>query len=608
MEVVFIKLFNMSISAGWLILAVVPLRFIFRKAPKSISCILWALVAVRLVCPFLFESVFSMIPSAETVSPDILYAETPEIHSGISAFNTYVNPVISQSLTPAAGTGANQLQMVSTAASIVWMSGMAAMMLYGVIGYAGLRRKVAEAVPLRGNLWQSQAVASPFVLGFFHPRIYLPFGMEEKSMAYAVAHENAHISRRDHWIKPVGFLLLTIYWFNPLIWLAYALFCRDIEFACDERVIKRMGADDKKAYSEALLDCSIRPRSLAPCPPAFGEAGVRQRIKNVLNYKKPAFLVIAAALVSCAALGACFLTNPQSSGLPAKDVGEYDAGSLGGDSFSAGNTAATAPSPAFGGIYSAGALLAQNGSLSYLPEDGSYYAQIILSADSLTVINNEGETVFESGGSKARRMTREALIEKLGEANLYGMAEEDVPEYDSPEDMTAYSYYPPDGGEKDIQYGIYWFNGEPGWFVQGEMLRIYRLEPAAPVTTYISQSCIYMNPLSSYYPFHGDSGYRYLMGKDSFAIVDKETEKTVELFTDIEWNWQDITGREWAELFSDGAGAPDVDIEEYAPRQTLGLSDKYRLLEMSGRYWIMEMHENTKMGTFVWSIYQLTPA
>lgn len=310
MEAVFIRLLNMSIAASWLILAVIALRFLLKNAPKNIRRILWALVGIRLVLPFSPESLLSLIPSAETVSPNILYAEAPKIHSGISAFNAYVNPVISESLAPAAGASVNPMQVVAYIASIVWIIGMIVLMLYSVISYVLLRRRVADAVILRDNFWQSEKVAFPFVLGLFRPRIYLPFGMDDESLAYVVAHEKAHIKHRDHWIKPIGFLLLIVYWFNPLIWLAYILLCRDIELACDERVVKQMSAKDKKAYSKALLTCSIDRRSIAACPLAFGEAGVKQRIKNVLNYKKPAFWIIIAALASCVIVAVCFLTNP----------------------------------------------------------------------------------------------------------------------------------------------------------------------------------------------------------------------------------------------------------------------------------------------------------
>ncbi len=202
-EALFISLFNMSIAASWLILAVVLLRVILKKAPKAIRRILWALVGIRLVLPFSFESFLSLIPSAETVSPDILYAEAPKIHSGISAFNTYVNPIISEALAPNVAASVNPMQVVAFIASVVWIIGMIALLLYSVISYVRLRRSVADAVILRENFWQSEKVASPFVLGLFRPRIYLPFGMDDESLAYVVAHENAHIKHRDHWIKPI---------------------------------------------------------------------------------------------------------------------------------------------------------------------------------------------------------------------------------------------------------------------------------------------------------------------------------------------------------------------------------------------------------------------
>ncbi len=312
METIFIKLFNMSIAASWLILVVILLRLLLRKAPKSLCCILWALVGIRLICPFSFESVLSLIPSAETVSPNILYSETPTISSGIDIVNSTVNPVITESLAPQVEASVNPLQIVVYVMSIVWLGGIAAMLLYSVLSYVYLCRKVATAVLLRDNIWQSEKVSSPFVLGLFRPRIYIPFSTDADGMQYVIAHEAAHIQRHDHWIKPLGFLILTVYWFNPLVWLAYTLLCRDIELACDERVIKELGVHAKKAYSSALLEYSVGRNMIAACPLAFGEVGVKQRVKNVLNYKKPAFWIIIVALASIVIVAICFLTNPKT--------------------------------------------------------------------------------------------------------------------------------------------------------------------------------------------------------------------------------------------------------------------------------------------------------
>lgn len=312
MEVLFIKLLNMSITAGWIVLGVFLLRLALKKAPRWAVCALWALVGVRLVCPVSFESVLSLIPSAETISPNILYSSAPQIQSGIDFINSAVNPALSESFAPDVYASANPMQIAAFIASAVWLFGAAAMLLYAAFSYFRLRRRVAAAVLFSDNLWQSEAVSSPFVLGFFRPRVYLPFGLDEGAMACIASHERAHIKRRDHLIKPAAYFLLCVYWFNPLIWLAYILLCRDIELACDERVIKDMGADGKKAYSRALLSFGAARSAVLACPLAFGEVGIKLRVKNVLNYRKPAFWIIIAALILCAAASIMFLSNPKT--------------------------------------------------------------------------------------------------------------------------------------------------------------------------------------------------------------------------------------------------------------------------------------------------------
>lgn len=313
MEAVFLKLVNLSISAGWLVLAILVLRLVFRKAPKWVFCLLWALVALRLVCPISMESAWSLIPSAQTLPPEILYTAAPQIDSGIQAIDRAVNPVLGQSMAPAPGASANPTQIWSFILARVWAVGVAAMALYALVSYWLVKRRVATATLLRENIKQSERVDTPFVLGIFRPVIYLPYRLEEEDLAYVAAHERAHIGRRDHWWKPLGFALLCVYWFNPLLWLAYVLLCRDIEGACDEKVIGEMGPEDRRGYSTALLHCGVRRRSLAACPLAFGEVGVKARIKSVMSYKKPAFWVVALSLIACAAAAVCFLTNPSPS-------------------------------------------------------------------------------------------------------------------------------------------------------------------------------------------------------------------------------------------------------------------------------------------------------
>ena len=311
MNELFLKIINMSISASWLVLAVLILRFVLKKAPKWINVLLWGIVAIRLIFPFSFESTLSLIPSAETIPLNIGMDTTPTINSGISAINNAVNPIISQSNTPMAGASVNLLQITIGIYEYIWIFGMIALALYTAISYWRLRRKVDTAVRYKDNIFQSENVSFPFVLGIIKPRIYLPFKMNGQYLEYVVAHEQAHICRKDHWWKPLGFLLLMIHWFNPLMWLAYVLLCRDIELACDEKVIKELGNEQRGDYTQALVACSVNRRMIAACPLAFGEVSVKERVKSVMNYKKPAFWVIIIAVIICVGVAVCFLTNPK---------------------------------------------------------------------------------------------------------------------------------------------------------------------------------------------------------------------------------------------------------------------------------------------------------
>jgi len=312
MSAFFLTIVNMSISASWIVLTVLLLRLLLKRAPKWVMVLLWGIVAVRLICPFTIESVMSLIPSAETISPEIMMDATPEINSGIPILNNAINPVISESLAPDPVASANPLQMLIPILSIVWIVGIVGMLVYTVISYSIVKKKIDTAVLLRDNIFQSENVVSPFVLGIVKPKIYLPFKTNDLDMSHVIAHEQAHIRRKDHLWKPFGFLLLALHWFNPLMWLGYVLLCRDIELACDEKVIKDLNTEQKADYSQALLTCSVNRRMIAVCPLAFGEVGVKNRVKSVLNYKKPAFWIIAVAIIASVVVAICFLTDPQS--------------------------------------------------------------------------------------------------------------------------------------------------------------------------------------------------------------------------------------------------------------------------------------------------------
>ncbi len=319
MEKLFLELLNRSITAGWLILAVILVRLLFRRAPKWVTGCLWLLVAVRLVIPFSFESVYSLIPRAETVPYEILYSERPTIDSGISVIDTVVNHSLESSV-PVPGASVNPLQITAALTACLWIAGMTVLLISAAVSYVLLKRKVRTAVRLRENIKQSEHIATPFVLGIFRPTVYLPFSVDESEAEYIIAHEKTHIRHGDHLVKPLAFLLLSVYWFHPLMWLAYILLCRDIELACDERVIKNMSTDERRAYSTVLLEFSTKQRLITACPVAFGEVGVKTRVKSVLNYKKPAFWLIVLALAVCVVCGVCLLTDPQPiEGLPSAE-------------------------------------------------------------------------------------------------------------------------------------------------------------------------------------------------------------------------------------------------------------------------------------------------
>ena len=311
MGAVFLKLLNLSVNASWLILVVLAARLLLKKAPRWIACLLWAFVAFRLCCPFSLESVLSLLPSAEAVPAGITAEQKPQIDTGITIIDDAINPVMENTFSAEVSDGVNPLKGVVGIAAVIWLAGVAAMLLYALVSFIRLKRRVRLSLAVNDRVRECDEVESPFILGMFRPVIYVPSGMKEETLELVTAHESAHIKRGDHWWKPLGFLLLSVYWFNPLCWLAYILLCRDIEAACDEKVIRDKDREYVAAYSQALLDCSISGRMIKACPLAFGETGVKERVKGVLNYKKPAFWVILAAVIACIVIAICFLTDPK---------------------------------------------------------------------------------------------------------------------------------------------------------------------------------------------------------------------------------------------------------------------------------------------------------
>lgn len=327
MTELFYTILNMSISASIFIFVVLLLRLFFRKAPKWVSVLLWGLVAIRLLLPFVPESALSLMPKAEWVTQNTFYPEE----------NTFFDSIPADRIKVDAGMGKDVVYYYKVVEppieihrgvspvfvlSCIWLAGVAAMLVYMLVSYIRVMRCVRGAKQFRGNIYTSESVSSPFVLGLIRPRIYLPENMDAVSMSYVIAHEEAHLRRFDHLWKPFGFLLLAVHWFNPLIWIGYILLCRDIEMACDERVVRGMNEEERADYSEALLECSVNRKIISACPLAFGEIGAKARIKIVLNYKKPAFWIVVLAVIASVTAAVCFLTNPMNK--PAISIDDHD--------------------------------------------------------------------------------------------------------------------------------------------------------------------------------------------------------------------------------------------------------------------------------------------
>ncbi len=362
MDLIFLKLLNMSIAAGWLICVVLLLRPFLKKAPKRTLCVLWEIAAVRLICPISLSAPFSLIPSSEALDPHVVqYAQKPTVNTGVLFLNRILNPLVSQTFSPAPGASANPLHIWMFTAGIVWVLGVILLLGYGVFRYIRLCTGVREAVPfvwsvvsrdavsgnhpfpaqrmvpfaqsevdsqaeasIKRDLWLCDAVTSPFILGLIKPRIYLPSGISETELRYVIAHEQAHLQRKDHWRKLLGYFLLSVYWFHPLVWAAYLLFCRDLELACDENVIRSFDLAERKAYANALVSCGMQRRMVLACPLAFGEIDIKERVDTVLHYREPVLWKTAAAAACCVVLAVCFLTDPP--------VSEFNGSRTGNDS------------------------------------------------------------------------------------------------------------------------------------------------------------------------------------------------------------------------------------------------------------------------------------
>ncbi len=573
MAELFIKVLNISISAGWLVLAVILLRLLLRRSPKYVRGILWGLVALRLVCPVSFESALSLIPNAEVVTVEIATSGTPVFQVGADFIGNVINPNDAAGVGDASGTsgvsdaeingepaaaGGDTLGDIVVAVSYVWVAGVFAMLIYAAASYIILMRRMRTAVRSDSGVWLSEEAATPFIFGIIKPRIYLPFGLGKGTAEFAAAHERAHLKRGDHLIKPFGFILLAVYWFNPLMWVAYILLCRDIELACDEKVIGREGEDYRKAYSEALLECSTRRRGVAACPLAFGEVGVRQRIKNVLSYKKPAFWIIIAALAVCGVAAVCFLTNP---------VGE-------------------AKEP-------------EETKSNFVPLSAMSIDECVQFALDNGIEIPEGWSREVFGGYV------KSLI-KMVENDPRGLMEgKYTTETETSEDgMVLYkSYknaYPEITKELWNAVRVYYNFSELDFSSQSQ--RITSVNSSA----YVFGELKFISAASTYFP-SSDDNYSYGLSNGVFTITDLDAEKEILSVTYDKNKWVEFSDEEWNALFLGEQYIPDISRYvndsgfttekvtngmmkiKYNSRKYVIIDERYRLFNMNSDYWLMSL-------------------
>ncbi len=556
----FTQILNVSISASWLVGIIVLLRFALKRAPKALVCALWALVALRLLCPVLPESSVSLVPTVQVVPEEYLAMEPSDYYDGERVvLDIVTNPIYPQTVDIPLPVLVSSYQWDDLFWTLGWWAGMGVMALYALYSYISLRLRIRVAVKLRENIWLCDDIDSPFVLGVFRPRICIPSGMDGTQMPHVIAHEQAHLKRRDHWWKPLGFALLTVHWFNPVMWVAYGLLCRDIELACDEKVIRGMDRASVRAYSEALIACGTRQRFVAACPLAFGEVGVKERVKSMVNYEKPGFWIILIAVVLSVAAAVCFLTNP------------------------AATTIGNLKEPQFEGFFD------EAESIWFFRDDRiSVTDQAEETAKRLEAIELEPKPISQS---LAEDRDSTFMIRVNGQDGLSLRISEDC------------SQIWADGVKPSYSYGV----KEPEQLraILAEFLPGVDMNVLPFLGTYVSYDCLYMNLLSSFYPFAGDSQEIYSFEKDRFTI--ERRNGTVTVYDPMNWDWKtvDWDAEPFVELNLPGKDDLRNWIDSEAMYQVIDV-DRFLLYE-SGRLLLVDTIRGATTGRDLWSVYRLIP-
>ena len=548
----------MSVSACFMVLAILAMRAFFKKVPNYIKCILWGLVGLRLVLPFTFESVLSLIPSAQTFPVESIANDQPVIHTGLAHLNTYVNPIIEKGF---ADPKAPSPMSIAHIASIIWLAGVLVMVLICAYTYIRLRCKLNTAVKFSVNVYKSEFVSSPFVLGIIKPRIYLPFSISEQENTLALSHEKAHIKRGDHLIKPIAYLVLSLHWFNPLVWLAYALLSRDIELACDEKVIESLGKEGRAEYSKVLLMASENKLSITACPLAFGESGVSKRIKNILSYKKPTFWIVALATALCILIGVCFLTSPHT--LPNDE-----------------------------------SLLNYFVFADEIAKQEIVHAIYCPKGDQTTSLIRIGNVQGPAVKSFLDRMEWYEIKKPK-----YSLPSPESVEFILDDDIRLQLYR---RGVATVKYNddIRYYRIKRSDYEYA--VNLIKVGSMAAKGVLGVEDCVYMSPLSSYLPIPPYREY-YIIDGNSLIHVSEETGETYS-FNNIVWDWQESSKEELESLIELKIGAVK-DFDAYDTKGVLKqrITQNKFLYKVGDRFWLASTYETPRGDVHAMSIFSLKP-
>lgn len=636
------KLLNMSLTAAVAVVFVLLLRLGLKKAPKWISYALWGVVLFRLLCPISLESAVSLFglldapvqtvgtttSTMEYIPPEIALGDRPSV---------FLPGMQEELLESTQMPAADPVKPVVSALPYVWMAGVLGMVAYGLISYLRLRRKLLTASPLGGNIWLADGIGSPFVLGLIQPRIYLPSDMGEGERAYIILHERHHIRRLDHIWKALAFLALCIHWFNPLVWLAFVLAEKDMEMSCDEAVVKKMGAEIRADYAASLLRLATGRRVIVGMPLAFGEGNAKGRIRNLANWKKPAFWAILVAVIACILLAVCLLTNPKPSPffpmtghnvseLEPTEITEQIARILKLDEdASALHVNEGVMSAHLTGDFD----FAHSDAISffYTEHQTTYNAQLRIFI--------EDDQYFVTEPSQWPEQQYVYLLQHYLEALKY-LPQEEIralaPGADQYE-LNLVMEGAPGNYDRVVTYTKDGAGEMEGWYIHLMVLPMYKAPEGGysgkgtdvihvfygsmgaaegtaltPGVTYVSGRCVYMNPLSSYFPFGGDSGCTYTVWDEYFETVNRES-GAQNLIQVSNWDWQSFPYAQeaWNGLFKPEIGAVMDIHSDYNDLRYLPLTAGKFLMQADGEVWIVELSANDRMGTYVWSIYSLVP-